>query len=135
MLAMINTALPLGESVALTRGQDYLLYVARDERARLGQPHVRDLSRAASAMRDLICAKLDVLVTDSVTVAADGDTLVNGDGEEAAVLGHLCPTCWYATRAALAQRAIDAQSNPVLGQTLLDPTSVAILFTLALIDF
>ncbi|MFN3003269.1 hypothetical protein [Mycolicibacterium wolinskyi] len=135
MLAMINTALPLGESVALTNGQDYLLSVARDERVRLGEPDMRDLSRAAAAMRDLVCAKLDALVADSVTVAADGDTLISGDGDELAVLGRLCPTCWYATRAALAQRAIDDQVYPVLGQGLLDPTSVAVLYTLALIDF
>lgn len=135
MLAVINIALPLGESIVLSDGQDYLLHVARDERERLGRPDVRDLSRAAAAMRRLVCAKLDALITDSVTVAADGDTLVNGDGTEAAVLGRLCPACWYATRAALAQRAIDTIESPVLGQHLIDPTSVAVLYTSGLIEF
>ncbi|WP_308160148.1 hypothetical protein [Mycolicibacterium goodii] len=135
MLAMINIALPLGESIVLSGGQDYLLHVARDERVRLGRPDVRDLSRAASAMRQLVCAKLDALIADSVTVAADGDTLVNADGTEAAVLGRLCPACWYATRAALAQRAIDTAPSPVLGQELVDATSVAVLYTLGLVEF
>jgi hypothetical protein len=70
-----------------------------------------------------------------VTVAADGDTLLNGDGSTEAVLGRLCPTCWYATRAALAQRVIDDGSTGVLGQGLLDPSSVAILYTCGLLDF
>ncbi|UGU28923.1 hypothetical protein LT350_20265 [Mycolicibacterium smegmatis] len=135
MLAMINIALPLGQSIELSDGQDYLLHVARDERGRLGTPDVRDLSRAAAAMRQLVCAKLDALIVDSVTVAADGDTLVYPDGTEAAVLGRLCPVCWYATRAALAQRAIDTAESPVLGQDLVDPTSVAVLYTLGLIEF
>ncbi|CDO07177.1 hypothetical protein [Mycolicibacterium cosmeticum] len=135
MLAMINIALPLGDSATLTDGQNYLLCIARDERNELGRPSVPELSRAGAAVRELICAKLGVLLADSVTVAADGDTLVNGDGSTAAVLGRLCPTCWYATRAALAQRVIDNGSTPVLGQGLVDPVSVAILYTLGLIDF
>lgn len=135
MLAMINIALPLGESIELSDGQDYLLHVARDERVRLGQPDVRDLSRAATAMRQLVCAKLDALIADSVTVAPDGDTLMGSDGTHTAVLGRLCPACWYATRAALAQRAIDTAESPVLGQDLVDATSVAVLYTLGLIEF
>lgn len=76
-----------------------------------------------------------MLTRDSVTVAADGDTLMNGNGTEAAVLTNLCPTCWYAMRAALAQREIDEQTTTVVGQGVLDPTSVAILYALALISF
>jgi hypothetical protein len=135
MLAMINTALPLGQSVVLSDGQDHLLYVARDERMRLGQPDVRNLSRAASAMRQLVCAKVDELIADSVSVAADGDTLLTGDDTEVAVLGRLCPTCWYVTRAALAKRAIATGADSVVGQDLVDATSVAVLYTLALIEF
>ncbi|MGJ6120956.1 hypothetical protein QN239_00020 [Mycolicibacterium sp. Y3] len=135
MLAMINTALPLGRSANLSGGQEYLLRVARDERDRLGQPVMADLSRAGAAMRKLICEKLDALNSNSVTVAADGDTLIDGTGAPAAVLGQMCPTCWYATRAALAQRAIDDEPNPVLGQGLLDPSSVAILYVLVLVTF
>jgi len=90
--------------------------IACDERNDLGPPAVADLSRAAAAMRELICTKLAALVANSVTVAADRDTLVNGDGSTEAVLGRLCPTCWYATRAALAQRVIDDGSTGVLGR-------------------
>ncbi|MFL0242200.1 MULTISPECIES: hypothetical protein [unclassified Mycolicibacterium] len=75
-----------------------------------------------------------VLVANSVTVAADRDTLVNGDGPTEAVLGRLCPTCWYATRAALAQRVIDDGFTGLLGQDLLDPSSVAIVYTCGLLD-
>ncbi len=135
MLAMVNIALPLGHSVKLTDGQNYLLGVARDERDRLGRPEVTDLSRAGAAMRGLICHKLGALVADSVRVAADGDTLVDGVGTGIAVLGELCPKCWYATRAALAQREIDDSADAVLGQGLLDTASVAILYALALIEF
>ncbi|WP_020104348.1 hypothetical protein [Mycobacterium sp. 360MFTsu5.1] len=135
MLAMINIALPVGCSATLTRGQEYLLRIAREERNALGQAGFSDLSRAGAAMRELVCAKLGALIADSVTVAADGDTLVNADGSAAAVLGQLCPTCWYATRAALAQRVIDEGATAVLGQGLVDPSSVAILYALGLIDF
>lgn len=135
MLAMINIALPLGRSATLSGGQNHLVRIARDERNELGLPAVADRSRAVAAMRQLVCAKLAALVADSVTVAADGDTLVNGDGSTEAVLGRLCPTCWYATRAALAQRVIDDGSTAVLGQGLLDPSSVAVLYTCALLDF
>lgn len=57
MFAMVNTAVPLGHRGTFTAGQDYLLQVARDERTRLGEPTVDDLSRASAAMREVIRAK------------------------------------------------------------------------------